>query len=142
MGACVVEPLHPLLWIKSLQGVVRSMAAFEEVDESARLRKMYHLLVLTPAPLQQWFAPDLKEDQFEDMLQRSGREAALSLLAGKEAVCLTVDDGEPLVTAKLALAGSGLWSEIRESSVERAVVGAICDAALSLFERNEAPNEA
>ena len=110
------------------------MAIFEEVDDSASLRRLYHLLALAPVSLRSWFAPSLPENTFEQVLRQSRQAAAFSLIGEAFDLAVTTDlhDAGTAITLRLGAAGAEV--ETRDGSMERAMVRAICEIGLELSE--------
>ncbi|WP_137680733.1 hypothetical protein [Aurantiacibacter suaedae] len=128
----MLEPLHPKLWRRRLHAIVTALTIVRDIDDSACLRRLYHLLALTPEPLRQWFAPSLSEDMFEQVLLQSCRTAALSLIGKAFDLALTVDRHGEGVAVTLRLGEADVEVAAQGSSLARAVVRGICEIGLKV----------
>lgn len=130
----VLEPLHPKVWRRSLQGIATSLTIREGVDEFSRLRRLYHLLALTPPPLRRWFAPRLPEELFEQVLRQSLQTAVLSLTGEAFDLSVAPDGNGDGASITMRLGPADLEVETHDSSIARAMVRAICEMGLQLSE--------
>ena len=110
------------------------MAIFEEVDDSASLRRLYHLLALAPVSLRSWFAPSLPENTFEQVLRQSRQAAAFSLIGEAFDFAVTADRHGEGAAITLRLCEAGMDVEAKESSITRAIVRAVCEISLRVPE--------
>ena len=126
----MLEPLHPELWRRRLKAIITSIAILPEGKDPACLRRLYHLLALTPMPLRQWFFPRLPEDMFERLLLQSRQTAAFSLIG--ESFDFAVTAGRQGEGAAITLRLDNVEVEACDSSLARAIARAICEIGLRL----------
>lgn len=132
-----IEPLDLLVWAKSFCRLSASFDNDQEQDIPARLRKAFHLLVLSPAQLRHWFAPAISEEVFERILAESLDLAALSLLSGGvhyEIVRRDVGEGAVI---RIQVPTSTSVIEINSSSMAQGIICALSETVDRLVEPNE-----
>lgn len=134
MNVSAIEPLDPSAWVESLARLRTQVFEHSEDDCSSMLRKTYHLLVLTPAPLRPIFFPQLHEEAFEQVLDLAQDIAALSLLKTEMSFQVASEYDADTFLVKLLLPASQEMIEIINSSLARGIVLAISEAAIRLFE--------
>ena len=134
MNVSAIEPLDPSAWVDSLARMRTQIASHSDGECSSFLRKTFHLLVLSPAPLRPIFFPQLPEETFEHVLEEAQDIAALSLLKTDMSFHVASANDADAYVVKLRLPASQETIEIVNSSLARGIVLAISEAAIRLFE--------
>lgn len=122
-----LEPLDPVAWLAGIVNLRASLDGSPEAQTESSLRRLYHLLRLTPAPLRPLFDPVVSEEFFERLLAGSKDLAAVCLLG--QTLEYDLKRGAPGVGYLVVIRFPHAIDAVRSSdgSLSKAILTGLCD---------------
>lgn len=138
-----IEPLEPSLWFAELERLSSRRAQVDGEAPDALFRKAFYLVQLTPLPLRELLPARVDEETIEAFLDCGAYlAAAMALFARPTSVTLVRESASKLFRATIGFPGATSVGEDFDKEPAKAMLGAWCQAVLSLrtSDENSVPN--
>jgi hypothetical protein len=122
MPSFEIEPLEPRVWFARAAGLLEKFDAAATGGEiESALRRAFHLVQLTPLPLQLYIRSTVDEDTFERLLAGGAFEtAALSLVSEPAGIRMERPEGCEMFEATVWIRG-GVRNQVPTTSASAAM---------------------
>lgn len=131
-----LEPLHPEAWLECCRRFRHSLQRPTAEGHAKNIRRLFHLLRLTPAPLRNLFTPSISEYLFEQMLVECELLASIALINHSLDVTLDINSDNSEIKLTLSHPGSTEIVTTEHAELPIVVMVGISTLALSLTNEN------